>query len=165
MGHFIPTPTDSLSLFYASIYNKVVPPVLFINWTLDFSKIVLDVVHSRRTTYGRHTYHAGYYPDKGIEKTSYYSHFLVSSSALNTILTSSPISWNGTQYLISENSSDSSIAEQGHWPFFLLSGVGCSVYSYYELCLSCQITGSYWLAHPEPQLCGYREDIIVHIDT
>lgn len=27
------------------------------------------------------------------------------------------------------------------------------------------LTGSYWLAHPKPQLCDYCEDIIVHIDT
>ena len=33
--------------------------------------------------------------------------------------------------------------------------------------ISCQlqITGSYKLAHPKPQLCDYCEDIIVHIDT
>ena len=41
----------------------------------------------------------------------------------------------------------------------------CSVYSYYKLYLSCQVTGSHWLAHPKPQLCDYCEDIIVHIDT
>ena len=41
----------------------------------------------------------------------------------------------------------------------------CSVYSYNKLCLSCQVTGSHWLAHPKPQLCDYCEDIIVHIDT
>ena len=31
--------------------------------------------------------------------------------------------------------------------------------------ISCQVTGSHWLAHPKPQLCDYCEDIIVHIDT
>ena len=35
----------------------------------------------------------------------------------------------------------------------------------YELYLSCQVTGSYWLAHPKLQLCDYCGDIIIHIDT
>ena len=39
---------------------------------------------------------------KDWKKTSCYPHFLTSSSPSNSILTSSPISWNGAQYFISE---------------------------------------------------------------
>ena len=52
------------------------------------------------------TYYADSYGDKQIEKT-YNSQFLTSSSASISILTSSPISWNGAQYFISENCLDS----------------------------------------------------------
>ena len=39
---------------------------------------------------------------KDWKKTFCYPHFLTSSSPSNSILTSSPISWNGAQYFISE---------------------------------------------------------------
>ena len=50
----------------------------------------------------RETYYARYYGDERIEKT-YYSPYLTSSSPSNSIMTSSPISWNGAQYFVSEN--------------------------------------------------------------
>ena len=52
------------------------------------------------------TYYTRYYAKKGMGKT-YYSHFLSSSCDWNSTLTSSPMSWNGAQSLLSENCPDS----------------------------------------------------------
>ena len=72
------------------------------------SSLYIPVLKTSNSSSNRKTCYAGYYVNKNTPKrTCYFSNFFTSSSASNSILTSSPISWKGAQCLISENVSDS----------------------------------------------------------